>query len=66
MKDAAPCISSNTTVTHITMHVCMQATKALLHALSAELAPLLKVMNDLEHKGVPAPEYGTLIEWARR
>lgn len=43
-----------------------EATKKLLQAVEGQVAPLIRLMADLAARSLPPPEYGELVDWAKR
>ncbi|GLC60796.1 hypothetical protein PLESTB_001672000 [Pleodorina starrii] len=51
---------------HATARESKEAARRLLQAIDRELAPLTRLMTDLQHRAVPLPDAGELYEWAQR
>ncbi|GFR45821.1 hypothetical protein Agub_g7277, partial [Astrephomene gubernaculifera] len=51
---------------HTTAKESKEAARRLLQAIDRELAPLTRLMAELQHRGVPLPDPGELFEWAQR
>ncbi|GIL88030.1 hypothetical protein Vretifemale_16073, partial [Volvox reticuliferus] len=51
---------------HATARESKEAARRLLQAIDRELAPITRLMTDLQHRAVPLPDPGELYEWAQR
>ncbi|KAG2499824.1 hypothetical protein HYH03_002116 [Edaphochlamys debaryana] len=51
---------------HATAKERKESDKALLKAIESELAPITRLMAELQHRSVPLPDPGELFEWAQR
>ncbi|GIL65267.1 hypothetical protein Vafri_19078, partial [Volvox africanus] len=51
---------------HATARESKETARRLLQAIDRELAPITRLMNDLQHRAVPLPDPGELYEWAQR